>query len=195
MTWSCGAIDGGSRGSGITSTIQGNVQLVENTSDQQIALEGIRVRVEDHSPKSITNPAGEFQVQGQFSGHLTVLFIRKSDRTRASLPIYLPSGGTLTLNGVTIDVPAGTAVADSADVDFVGEITQVDCAGQTLTMLSANRPPGNTDMYLVRLDTSSLVDTQGNPVACLALRNGVDAHVQGMVESDGSYGNATVTVE
>src|SRR5262249_31886355 len=144
---------------------------------------------------SITTPTGVFQVQGKFSGHLTVLFTRRSDGTRASLRIYLPSAGTLTLNGVTIDVSAGTAAADSTEVDFVGEISQVDCAGHTLTMLSADRPPGNMDKYLLRLDTSSVVDSQGNPVGCSALRSGEDVHVQGTVESDGSFGNATAIVE
>jgi hypothetical protein len=65
---------------------------------------------------------------------------------------------------VTIDLTSDTAVADSEGVDFVGEITRVDCAGQTLTMLSANRPPGDMDLYLLRLDTSSVVDSKGNPV-------------------------------
>jgi len=195
VTWSCGAIDGGSRGTGITSTVQGVVLMVESPSDQQNSVQGIRVRPKGHGAKSITSEAGVFHVQGNFSGHLTVLFIRKSDGLHASLGIYLPSGGTLTLNGVGIDGGAGTAVANSADVDFVGEITQVDCVGQTLTMLSANRPPGDMDTYLVRLNTSSIVDSQGNTLACSALRNGEDAHVRGTVESDGSFGNATIVIE
>jgi hypothetical protein len=138
---------------------------------------------------------GVFQVQGQFSGHLMVLFTRKSDGLRATLSIYLPSAGILTLNGVSIDTSNGTATPESANVDFLGVTTEVDCAGQTLTMLSAKRPAGDMDTYTVDLSNSSITDSQGNPVACSSLQNGQTAHVQGAVESNGNFGNATIVVQ
>jgi len=58
VTWSCGAIDGGSRGTGITSTVQGAVLVVESPSDQQNSVQGIRVRLKGHSAKQAGNGAG-----------------------------------------------------------------------------------------------------------------------------------------
>jgi len=195
VTCSCGELDGGSRGTGITATVQGSVQSVQSSSGQGNPVEGIRASIKGHSANSVTDSAGVFQMQGQFSGHLMVLFTRKSDGLRATLSIYLPSAGILTLNGVSIDTSSGTATPESANVDFLGVMTRVDCAGQTLTMLSAKRPAGNMDTYTVDLSNSSITDSQGNPVSCSALQSGETAHVQGTVENNGSFGNATIVVQ
>jgi hypothetical protein len=195
VCWSCGALDGGARGTGITATVQGTVQAVQGSSGQGISIQGIRASVQGHNAKSVTDSTGLFQVQGEFSGRLTVLFRRKSDGLRATLPIYLPSGGSLTLNGVSIEATSGTVVVDSAAVDFLGVITKVDCAGQTLTMISAKRPAGDTDQYVVDLSNSSIVDSHDNPVSCSTLQSGETAHVQGTVENHGTFGNATIVVE
>jgi len=192
---SCGAIDGGSRGTGITTTVQGIIASVQTASDPQNAVDGIAVMVQHHQPRGITNSAGSFQVQGSFDGHVAIFFRRRTDKIRAQYPIYVPSGGTMTLNGVHIDNITGTAIVDSKSVDYVGEITQIDCAAQILAMLSANRPPGDTDTYTVQLSTSSLVDPQGERVSCSQLHNGQLAHVQGTVNDDDTFGSALIVIE
>lgn len=193
--YSCGAIDGGSRGTGITSTLQGSVTSVKTASNPEGSVEGLSVVVQHRGAHAITNSVGAFVVQGSFDGHETVLFRRRADKIRARYPIYLPSGGTMTLNGVHIDNTTATATVDSATIDFVGQITQIDCVGQTLTMLPAKRPPGDTDTYTVLLNTSSLVDSVGNPVACSQLRNGQLAHIQGTVNDDDTFGDAVIVIE
>ena len=195
FVYSCGAIDGGSRGTGITSTLQGSVASVKTASNPEGSVEGLSVVVQHHGAHAITNSEGAFVVQGSFDGHVTVLFRRRTDKIRARYPIYLPSGGTMTLNGVHIDNTTATATVDSATIDFVGQITQIDCVGQTLTMLAARRPPGDTDTYTVLLNTSSLVDSLGNPVGCSQLRNGQLAHVQGTVNDDNTFGDAVIVIE
>jgi hypothetical protein len=195
FVYSCGAIDGGSRGTGITSTLQGIVASVQTASNPESSVEGLSVVVQHQGAHAITNSAGAFVVQGSFDGHVTVLFRRSADKVRAHLPVYLPSGGTMTLNGVHIDNPSATATVDSETIDFVGQITQIDCAGQTLTMLPAKRPPGDTDTYTVLLNTSSLVDSLGNPVSCSQLSNGQFAHIQGTVNDDNTFGDAVIVIE
>ncbi|MBV8136033.1 MAG: hypothetical protein JO121_10440 [Deltaproteobacteria bacterium] len=195
FVYSCGAIDGGSRGTGITSTLQGSVASVTTASNPEASVEGLSVVVQHHGAHALTNSAGAFVVQGSFDGNVTVLFRRQTDKVHARYSIYLPSGGTMTLNGVRIDNTSATATVDSANIDFVGQITQIDCVGQTLTMLAAKRPPGDTDTYTVLLNTSSLVDSQRNPVGCSQLRNGQFAHVQGTVNDDDSFGNAVIVIE
>jgi hypothetical protein len=195
FVYSCGAIDGGSRGTGITSTLQGIVASVQTTSNPESSVDGLSVVVQHKGAHAITNSSGVFVVQGGFGGRLTVLFKRPTDKVRAPLPIYVPSGGTMTLNGVHIDNITATTTVDSTTIDFVGQIIQIDCAGQTLTMLPAKRPPGDTDTYTVLLNTSSLVDSLGNPVSCSQLSNGQFAHVQGTVNDDNTFGNAVIVIE
>ena len=101
----------------------------------------------------------------------------------------------MTLNGVHIDNATATATVDSATIDFVGQLIQIDCVGQTLTMLPAKRPPGDTDTYTVLLNTSSLVDSVGNPVACSQLSNGEFAHIQGTVNNDNTFGDAVIVIQ
>lgn len=101
----------------------------------------------------------------------------------------------MTLTGVHIDNSSGSATVDYESIDFIGEITQIDCAGQTITMLSANRAPGDTDSYIVQLSRSSLVDPQGNTLSCSQLSNGQLAHVQGAVNDDDTFGNAIIIIE
>jgi hypothetical protein len=195
FVYSCGAIDGGSRGTGITSTLQGIVASVQTASNPESSVDGLSVVVQHTGAHAITNSSGAFVVQGSFDGHLTVLFKRSTDKVRVPLPIYLPSGGTMTLNGVHIDNPTATTTVDSATIDFVGQIIQIDCAGQTLTMLPAKRPPGDTDTYTVLLNSSSLVDSLGNAVSCSRLSNGQFAHIQGTVNDDNTFGNAVIVIE
>jgi hypothetical protein len=195
FVYSCGAIDGGSRGTGITSTLQGFVASVQTASNPESSVGSLSVVVQHHSAHAITNSGGEFVLQGSFDGHLTALFRRSTDKVRARLPIYLPSGGTMTLNGVHIDSTTATATVDSATIDFVGQITQIDCVGETLTMLPAKRPPGDIDTYTVLLNTSSLVDSLGNPVACSQLSNGEFAHIQGTVNDDNTFGDALIVIQ
>jgi hypothetical protein len=195
FVYSCGAIDGGSRGTGITSTLQGIIASVQTASNPESSVEGLSVVVQHHGARAMTNSMGAFVVQGSFDGHATVLFRRPTDKVRARISIYLPSAGTMTLNGVHIDNTTGSATVDSETIDFVGQITQIDCAGQTLTMLPAKRPPGDADTYTVLLNTSSLVDSLGNPVSCPQLSTGQFAHVQGTVNDDNTFGDAVIVIE
>ena len=195
FAYSCGAIDGGSRGTGITATLQGTVASVQTASNPGSPVEGLSVVVQHHRAHTVTDSGGAFVLQGSFDGHVTALFRRSSDKIRVRLPIYLPSGGTMTLNAVHLDNTTATATVDSATIDFVGQITQIDCVGQTLTMLPAKRPPGDNDAYTVLLNTSSLVDSLGNPVACSQLSNGEFAHIQGTVNDDSTFGNAVIVIQ
>jgi hypothetical protein len=191
--YSCANFDGGSRGTGITSTAQGTVADVQGTSNPSV--QNIKVNIARHSASHTTGSAGAFTLQGRFSGHQTIIFTRKSDGLRAQLTIYLPSAGTITLNGVHLDNASGNASADSSDVDFLGEITDVDCPNNNLMMLSARRRQSDDDSYIVRLDTSSVVDSNGNPVSCSDLQPGQLGHVQGTVNPDESFGHARVVIQ
>ncbi len=219
VLYSCG-LDGGSRGTGVSALVSGNVASVQSSAgltpfrDRNSArfahagdlfgarqanaaspVQGITVTVEPQGGQSTTDSAGLFSVRGTFEGQLTLLFTRAQDAIRASITIDIPAGGALTLNNVRIYSASGTATADSENVDFLGDIVRVNCTSHTLLMISSQRRPGDTDTYTVRLDTSSLRDPLGDPVTCADLSNGQMAHVQGTVNADGSFGHALVVIE
>jgi hypothetical protein len=220
VLYSCG-LDGGSRGTGITSLAQGNVASVQPSASvgpprdrnsvrfaqsgdflrtlgeasAASTVQGITVTVEPQGGQSATDSAGLFSVRGSFEGQLTLLFTRPQDAIRASIEINIPAGGALTLNNVRISTASGIAMVDSENVDFLGNIVGVNCTSQTLILIASQHAPSDTDTYTVRLDTSSLRDPQSKPVSCADLRNGQMAHVQGTVNADGSFGHALVVVD
>ena len=193
---SCGfSADGGGRGTGITSTIQGNVASVQNSGTPMNDVEGIRVTVMGRAAHGVSDQSGVFAVQGQYEANLTLLFTRRSDHLRAQISVDVPAEGTLTVSGVHVDNLHGTATADSQQVEFLGKIIQVNCSAQTLTMIAAKHAPNDSDTYLLQLNNSSVTDSQGNPVSCSQISDGEVGSVQATVNPDGSYGNARVVLE
>jgi hypothetical protein len=213
------ACDGGSRGSGIT-TAQGNVQSVQTalrrsdgppartalarlrallpiaaTAHAQAELEGIRVFVEGTSLADETDANGFFVLRGDFEGFVTIRFQRTADGASAGIAVNAPAGGTLTLNDVRIDERSGEATAPTQSVVFEGLVSDASCSTQTLHMVSRHRSPTDTDVYTIRLGTSSLHDVQGETVPCEALVEGDLLRLQGTVNDDGTFGNADIVVE
>ncbi|HSD09364.1 MAG TPA: hypothetical protein VLF14_00140 [Candidatus Binatia bacterium] len=212
-----GACEGGSRGSGIT-TVQGNVESVEaafrdsprrrsefawltrllaaeGTADADGALEGIRVSVEGSSIADDTDVNGFFSLRGHFEGDVAIRFERPIDEASARMAVNVPAAGMLTLNNVTIDGRNGEATAESADVAFDGLVASADCSAETLGLVSSEGSSTETDVYVVDLDTSSLHDAKGTPVACEELTVGEAARLAGSVNADGTFGNADIEVE
>lgn len=217
--WACA--EGGTRGSGISTTVAGNVAVIQTTAlprrarsgslgflaelreffrietvaRARTAIEGIHVAIEGTDVQGQTDANGSFSLQGDFHGHVNVVFQPPDDGGPARLAIDVPAAGTLTLHNVRLDTARGEAVPETQDVDFEGIITDIDCQGFTLTLVSAQDNPPDTDQYVLRLDTSSLLDAEGNPLSCGDLRGGDQATVRGTVNPDGTFGHATVEVD
>src|SRR5262249_19975966 len=141
MLFSCGAFDGGSRGTGITSTAKGNVASVDGADNN---LDGIRVAVEGKNDHATTHSGGNYRIHGVLEGQLTLRFTRDSDSTNATASINLPARGTLVMNNVSIDNQSGKATPESMDVDFQGTVTKVDCPNQKLTTIATYHSPSDT---------------------------------------------------
>jgi hypothetical protein len=212
-----GACDGGSRGSGIT-TVEGNVGSVEaalghsltrrselawltrlltaeGTAAAQGALEGIQVSIEGSSIADETNANGSFSLRGHFEGEVVIRFERTTDGASARMEVNVPAAGTLTLNDVTLDERSGKATAQSTSVAFHGLVASADCPGEILRLVSSERSATDTDVYVVRLDTSSLHDASGMPVACDQLTVGEAVELAGSVNADGTFGHCDIVVE
>ena len=216
--WACA--EGGSRGSGIFTSVLGNVERVqtaacprapgsgtagllaewrafnplrfESMAHAGTGIEGIRVAIEGTSARGETDADGNFSVQGDFEGMVRLVFQLPDGGGEAQIALDVPAGGRLTLNNVAVDAQRGEAVAETQDVAFDGTITGVYCQSLTLNLVSTHHGPDDVDPYTVRLDTSSVQNAQGDTVACGDIRDGEQAMVQGVVNPDGTFGHATV---
>lgn len=207
VTGSC-AIDGGSSGTGISTTTAGNVATVIAAASPAAmprggmpsggtagtSLAGIRVTIAGTDVADETDAQGGFALRGDYDSIVTVRFERAADALRASLEVNVPAGGTLTLSDVVLDASRGSALPATQDVLFDGTITAIDCAAGELDLVSTQRPDDG-DVYVVRLAGSSITDQAGTPVACAALAPGQTATVDGSVLGDGSFGDATIVLD
>lgn len=188
-----GCAEGGSRGSGISTSIFGNIASVQGAGASG-SLASIRVKVEGTGIHGVTNASGAFNMHGSFEGMTTVLFTLPGNGGSARLFSNVPANGRLTLSDVTVDTDSGEASAVNQGIQFEATIVSVDCTALVATVVSQSDAPEDPDQYVLRLDTSSVVDPQGQPVPCRALVGGDTASVDGSVNPDGSFGDATVVV-
>jgi hypothetical protein len=214
--------EGGIRGSGISTFVVGNVAIVQTAMRSEppadaptllarareflrpdIAavaragsdIEGISVAIEGTNIRGRTDAEGDFMLQGDFEGVVNLVFNVPNGGGQARIQLNVPAGGRLTLVDMHLDTAQGVATAATQDVDFDGLITAVDCPGQTLTMVSSQHQPNDTDDYTVRLDTSTVTDSNGAPVACEDINENERAIVWGVVNPDGTFGEATIQLK
>jgi hypothetical protein len=185
--------EGGSRGSGITTFVLGNVQTVQAPAGAPVA--GIRVTVDGTGIHGVTDAEGNFKVQGAFNGMVSLVFALPDDGGQASIALNVPAAGTLTLNNVTVDSDSGQAHAETQQVEFDGIIDGVYCRSLTMALMSSQEQGADADLYTVQLATSMVLDSQGNPLDCPDIPEGERASVDGLVNPDGTFGDATVQLE
>jgi hypothetical protein len=208
--------DGGSRGSGIT-VAEGTVESIqtaflapshvrqpwgwatlrrwitlEGRAEAQAGVAGIRVFIEGTSIEDETNADGAFSLQGDFEGDVVIRFELPMTGATASIAVNVPADGILTLDRVHIDAQSGQATTQSQTVRFDGVVTGTQCAAETLQLISSQRSPTDTDVYDVNLEGSSIRDANGSPLPCQALRVGDQVRFLGIVDEDGSFGDAEI---
>ena len=190
--WACA--EGGSRGSGISTLVTGNVSAVE-TAASPGSLEGIRVTVAGTAAHDKTDSSGEFSVPGSYEGWIQLVFRVPGANGQAQIALNVPAGGTLTLENVALDTAQGTATAETQGVYFHGTITAVDCTAATLTLVSTHHAADDVDTYVLQLDTSTVISADGVPLTCEQIPNGAQGTIQGVVNPDGTFGDATMKLD
>lgn len=205
--------DGGSSGTGITTAL-GNVVAVTSlaagrTHGAGLAMGvgdamgtgvlaqgdvgGIRVSIDGTDIATETDANGAFRLRGAFDSFVTLLFTRSSDGLVAKTVLNAPAGGTLTLEDVSIDAATQTATAVRQGVVFAALVTTTQCAAGTITLVS-QQSPSDGDDYLVELAGSTIVDGQGDPVPCTSLKPDDALDVSGIVNPDGTFGDARMVL-
>ncbi len=188
--WGCA--DGGTRGSGISTTVLGNVVSVQASAPVNLA--GIAVTVEGTAVGSATNAEGEFFLSGAFDGRVGLLFELPTGGGQARIALNIPGGGWLSLRDVHLDTVTGVATAETLEVDFEGVVVATDCTRGLLTMRSALRSPDDPNEYVMLLEQSSLLDESGRPVPCANVADGRRGSVRGVAYPDGTFGEATIVL-
>jgi hypothetical protein len=189
--WACA--EGGSRGSGITTVVTGNVATVD--APDSVGVDGIRVGVAGTAAHGTTDSSGQFSITGSFEGWIRLVFHVPDGNGTAHVALNVPAGGTLTLNNVALDTAQGTATAETQGVYFDGTITGIDCSAGTLSLVSTHHTPDDVDKYVLQLDTSTVRTADGVTLTCEEISIGAEGTIQGFVNPDGTFGDATVDLD
>ena len=212
------ACDGGSRGSGIT-TAEGNVEAIDGAlrstppetllarlvrsfdrlwserAEAASGVAGVRVSIEGTSFADVTDENGAFRLRGDFRGDAVIRFEPPSGGA-ARIAVNAPAGGTLTLEDIHLDATGGTAAVSRQTVVFDGALVSTDCASARIGLVSRSRAASaDADVYILTLESSTIRDERGAMLECSALREGDALHVGGVVEADGTFGEAELVLE
>jgi len=188
-----GCVDGGPTGTGLSTSISGNLIEVEfpaGTSPATVAAVQVTI---DEVPEveGATDDAGDFEIVGTFSGLLNVRFTT-GDVSVAQL-LDVPAGSSIVLQDVAIG-PHTIRMRAARQLGFFGTIALADCvAGDLLVDDRAAR----SNQFLVRLDAQTLlVDGDGKPVSCSGLEIGKPVAIEGVIRlADRTIEALTVTVD
>jgi len=181
------ALDGGPVGTGISASLSGNVTSVSAAAQGSTAAEGaveasvpaqIRVTI-DEVPgiESLTDADGNFELEGDFSGQLTLRF--RATSIDATEQLHIPAGSTIVLEDVRL-APRMVQMGAIRQLGFSGVVAHADCAAGVLLVNDHRTPAGQFRVQLS--STSAVVDGSGNALQCAAIANGEEVIVRGTMQ-------------
>ncbi len=178
-------VDGGPVGTGISAALSGNLASVAEGTAAAVSaatndapLPSVRVTIDEvPASASVTDARGNFYLQGQFAGRLTLRFTAPTFSVTA--PIDVPAGASIALEDVRL-APGMVQMAALRHLGFLGVVAQVDCdAGELLV----DDQQASANQFLVRLSgTTLVVDGSGEPLACAAVQPSQQLVVRGTVQ-------------
>lgn len=174
--------DGGPVGSGISSSIGGNIVGVDqnvSTTDSGggATLPAVTVSIDQHPGISTTTDSdGTFELDGDFSGQITLRF--RTGQIVATQALDIPAGSTTVLQDITVR-PQRIDLGGARQLGFFGHIRLVDCTDGTL-LVDDRRSIAN--QFLVHLLPQTVISTaDGQPLQCSDLHDGDPIGIQGLI--------------
>lgn len=180
----CGA-EGGVTGTGVTSTVSGNVVLVTQPQDAALPFV-IRVTVEQ-APEAtaITDAEGTFTLSGRFSGAITLAFSKAADGAAIGpLTLEIPAGSVTVLENIAIDTaaPRESRVQPAAvrQLDVVGHVDLVECGRDGGTMLVTDNAAPPRQFMVALTPATEILARDGTPLTCAGLSADRRVRVEGL---------------
>ncbi|MBM4266949.1 MAG: hypothetical protein FJ144_10095 [Deltaproteobacteria bacterium] len=184
----CGAADGGPVGTGIAASVIGNVVAVEDTSvvlgataqadEPAASVAGIEVGlVELPDIVTRTDADGNFKLEGEFSGDVTLRF--ETEDFDVEQPLVIATGGVLVLSDIQLEA-SGVTVEAGRQLGLSGEVVSVDCSGGRIVV--EDRDPRTGDFELLLLPETEFT-RRGEPVDCRAIFVGETIETEGLVDA------------
>jgi hypothetical protein len=175
--------DGGPIGTGIVASVAGNVVAV--VDDGSVAQDGaspgvpaVAVSIDEVSgAETTTDAAGNFAIDGEFAGALTLRF--RASGVEATQTIDVPAGALVVLADVVV-APGQIDAEAGRQVGFIARVLEVDCAARLLHVEDEHDPPGPFSVLL--LDETRLVRRGGAALSCAEIAPGQRVAIDSLFE-------------
>jgi len=186
---SCGSADGGPAGTGITSTVVGNVVAVESSASGGAAssaadlaaggVGGVAVSVEE-APSVVagTDQDGNFQLAGDFSGAVHLRF--RTDAFTVEQPLVVPAGSIVALADIELSA-GGVDVQATHELDFVATLTHIDCDSGAIEARGLGSGAVVFDILLVA--ETEITKSDGQAGSCSDLAVGSRVAIDGSLDT------------
>lgn len=183
------AADGGPIGTGITASVAGNVVAVVASSDPTpataTALAPVTVSIDEAPGIATTTDAdGNFSLDGDFAGELTVRF--RSGDVEGTQRVDVPTGALVVLADVVL-APGRVDAEAGRQIGFLAHVVGTDCAAGELIVEDERAEPRQ---FLVRLvDDTRLVHRDGSAAGCGDVALGSRVAIDGVFTPDAGTGS------
>lgn len=188
------AADGGPIGTGITASVAGNVVAVVASSDTAqataVALPEVTVSIDEvPGAETTTDAEGNFALDGDFAGALTVRF--RSGDVEGTQSVDVPTGALVVLADVV--VAPGTVDAEAGrQVGFLAHVLRTDCTAGTLVVEDDRK---DARQFLVQLvDDTRLVRRDGGSASCGDVAVGARVAIDGVFSPDSGTGSVVTAL-
>lgn len=179
------AADGGPVGSGISSSISGNVVFIDSSTNAATAranaavLAPVQVSIDEFPDISATTDAdGAFELDGDFSGQITLRFT--TAQVNAAQPLDVPAGSTTVLSDIVLHAQT-VRFGGARQLGFFGHVALTDCTDD-IVLVNDRRP--TADQFLIHLVPQQTVisDAHGQALQCADLHPGDPVGIDGVIQ-------------
>lgn len=173
LTVGCGPVeDGAPIGTGIVTRVIGNV--VDAPGPVDVSIDEVA------SVMSTTDGEGNFELEGDFSGDVTLRFTTADYEVIE--PLTVPASSSLVLSD--IEISEGEVEVQSAlQLGFAGKVQRVDCEAGTMQVVD---PLTSTTPYRVQIDSRTTFSRASDdaPASCADVAQGSGVIVDGFADAD-----------
>jgi hypothetical protein len=178
------ASEGGVTGTGLSASLAGNVSVTDQSGEVEVSIDG------RDDLRAVTDADGNFEIEGEFAGDVTVEFVDSSTGERlGDLPLNVPPGSTTVLEKVVIapgeEEPVRPEIIRQLGV--FGRVALVECdpSGGGILLLDARQTDGGGAQIMVRLLADTRIGTTEDTLLnCAELSPGNLVEIQGVQLSD-----------